>query len=118
LIKLFGIIGIFLIGGIIFTVIGIIVNILFSPKKSNIQKDDTYECGMETEGPTWIQFKINYFLYAIIFVAFDIETVFLYPWAVVFKSMGLFVFTEMVIFVLILAIGLVYAWKEGALEWK
>ena len=118
MLKLFGIIGIFLIGAVIFTIAGIVVNILFSPKKRNIQKQETYECGMETEGPTWIQFKINYFLYALIFVAFDIETVFLFPWAVVFKTMGLFVFVEMIIFIAILALGLFYAWKERALEWK
>ena len=118
MLSVFGIIGIFILGGIIFTIAGIVINLLFSPKKRNEEKNETYECGMETEGPTWIQFKINYFLYALIFVAFDIETVFLFPWAVAFKSMGLFVFIEMLVFIAILGLGLFYAWRERALEWK
>lgn len=116
--KEFAVIGIFLLGGIAFALIGIVTNWLLSPKKPNPVKESTYECGPETQGPTWVQFKINYFLYALIFVAFDIETVFLYPWAVAFKSLGLFAFVEMIVFIAILAVGLWYAWKEGALEWK
>jgi NADH-quinone oxidoreductase subunit A len=116
--KEFAVVGIFLLGGIVFSILGIVTSWLFSPKRANSVKESTYECGVETEGPTWIQFKINYFLYAIMFVAFDIETVFLYPWAVAFKSVGLFAFIEMIIFIAILGVGLWYAWKEGALEWK
>ena len=77
----------------------------------------TYECGLETEGDTWVQFKISYFMYALIFVAFDVETIFLYPWAIKFQSLGLFGIVEMFIFIAILLIGFWYAWKEGALEW-
>lgn len=77
----------------------------------------TYECGVDTIGPTWIRFKVNYFLYALIFLAFDVEVIFLLPWAVKFQMLGLFAFVEMLIFITILVIGLWYAWKEGALEW-
>jgi NADH-quinone oxidoreductase subunit A len=114
----YGTLGVFLLGGIAFGFIIILTNWLMRPKKPYNAKETTYECGLETEGPTWVQFKISYFLYALIFVVFDIETVFLYPWAVAFKAVGLFAFVEMLIFVALLALGLWYAWKKGALEWK
>jgi NADH:ubiquinone oxidoreductase subunit 3 (subunit A) len=81
-------------------------------------KTDTYECGMRTVGSSWLQFNFRYYFYALLFVVFDIETVFLYPWAVHFKQLKLFGFVEMLIFILILVIGLVYAWKKKVLEWK
>lgn len=114
----YGTLLIFLLGGIAFGFIVIITNWFVRPKRSNVEKEKTYECGTDTQGPTWVQFRISYFLYALIFVIFDVETVFLYPWAVAFNSLGLFVFVEMGIFVSILALGLWYAWKKGALEWK
>ena len=87
------------------------------PKDCSPGKLTPYECGVDTIGPTWIRFKVNYFLYALVFLAFSIETIFLYPWAVKFNSLGLFAFVEMLIFITILVVGLWYAWKEGALEW-
>lgn len=81
------------------------------------EKLKTYECGVDTKGRTWIRFRVNYFLYALVFLAFDVETVFLFPWAVRFKALGLFAFGEMLVFIAILLVGLWYAWKEGALEW-
>jgi NADH-quinone oxidoreductase subunit A len=81
-------------------------------------KGDTYECGMRTVGSSWIQFNFRYYFYALLFVVFDVETVFLYPWAVHFKQLKLFGFVEMLIFIFILVIGLVYAWKKKVLEWK
>ena len=81
-------------------------------------KSETYECGMETIGDTWVQFKSRYYLYALIFVVFDVETVFLYPLAVVYNQLRLFAFVEMFVFIGILAAGLVYAWRKRALEWK
>jgi len=114
----FGTVGIFLVATVIFAFIVLAVSWLVRPAKPSPEKESTYECGLETVGPTWVQFKINYFLYALIFVAFDIETVFIYPWAVTFKAMGMFAFFEMIIFIAILILGLWYAWKEGALEWK
>lgn len=119
MLKDFGIIGIFILGGLGFTGIALLTNWILRPKKHhNDNARATFECGLDTKGPTWVQFRINYFLYALIFVVFDIETVFLYPWAVKFNSLGMFAFVEMIIFIGILALGLWYAWKKGALEWK
>ena len=88
-----------------------------SPKKPNPIKSSTYECGMDTVGSAWVQFNFRYYLYALLFVVFDIETVFLYPWAVAFNKLKLFGFVEMLIFILILLVGFVYAWRKRALEW-
>jgi NADH-quinone oxidoreductase subunit A len=90
------------------------------PKQPDTEgvKADTYECGMRTVGSSWIQFNFRYYFYALLFVIFDVETVFLYPWAVHFKQLKLFGFVEMLIFIFILVVGLVYAWKKKVLEWK
>jgi len=108
---------IILIWGIIFPWLLLVVSSLFHPKNPTPTKLLTYECGLDTQGDTWVQFKISYFMYALIFVAFDVETIFLYPWAMKFQSLGLFGIVEMFIFIAILLIGFWYAWKEGALEW-
>ncbi|MEW6173577.1 MAG: NADH-quinone oxidoreductase subunit A [Bacillota bacterium] len=81
-------------------------------------KQATYESGVPTRGETWVRFRVAYYLYALVFVVFDVETIFLYPWAVALNRLGLFAFIEAIIFILILLVGLGYAWKEGALEWK
>lgn len=112
-----GAVFIFLVVGIIFGAGGIITSFLVHPRRKFASKYDPYECGVDTIGPTWVQFKTSYFLYALLFVIFDVETIFLYPWAVKFHSLGLFAFIEMLIFIFILVVGLWYAWKEGALEW-
>lgn len=117
MLKDYSAIGIFLIVAIAFPIIMLAVSRLVAPNRPSPEKQTTYECGLETQGETWVQFKTNYFMYALIFVAFDVETIFLYPWAVQFKSLGLFAFIEMFIFITILVIGFWYAWKEGALEW-
>lgn len=110
-------IGIFL--GISFFIptAAIVTALIFSPKKPNPQKSETYECGMEPVGGAWVQFKVQYYIYALIFLIFDIETIFLYPWAVAYGKLGLFAVVEGIIFILILAGGLLYAWRKGALEW-
>lgn len=110
-------IGIFLLVALAFGIIVLLVAGIVRPKKPSPEKLSTYECGLETQGPTWVQFKISYFMYALVFLIFDVETIFLYPWAVAFQKLGLFAFVEMLIFIGILVIGLWYAWKEGALEW-
>ena len=81
-------------------------------------KSSTYECGMQTVGSSWIQFNFRYYFFALLFVVFDIEAIFLFPWAVHFKQLKLFGFVEMLIFILILVVGLVYAWRKKVLEWK
>jgi len=118
MIQDFLIIGIFLIASFIFGMVVLLTASFIRPNKPNKEKLSTYECGVETTGSTWIRFKVSYFMYALVFLLFDVETVFLLPWAVKFKTLGLFAIVEMFIFIGILIIGLWYAWKEGALEWK
>ncbi len=110
--------GIFLAVAIIFPLLPIILAHFVAPQKPSTIKNATYECGVEATGDAWIQFHVQYYLYALIFVVFDIETIFIYPWAVAYKSMGLFAFIEMLLFIGILAVGLIYAWRKGILEWK
>lgn len=90
---------------------------LLSPKKPSPIKNATYECGIETVGPSAIQFNAQYYLYGLLFLIFDIETVLLYPFAVAFNRLMLFAVIEAVVFVIILASALAYVWRKGALEW-
>ena len=90
----------------------------FSPKKPGQDKNATYECGLESKGDAWIQFKSEYYLYAIIFLIFDVETVFLLPFAVAFTGLSAFAFIEMMIFIFMLVAGLIWAWQKGVLTWK
>lgn len=103
----------------IFPVSALLMAAVVRPKPgSDAEKEVPYECGVDTVGPTWTRFHVNYFKYALVFVLFDVETVFLYPWAVRFRALGWFAFVEMLAFILILAAGLWYAWKEGAFRWE
>lgn len=90
---------------------------ILSPKKPNKIKQSTYECGIETVGTSHVQFKAQYYIYGLVFLIFDVETVLLFPFAVAYKKMLLFGVIEAVLFVGILALGLAYAWRKGALEW-
>lgn len=90
----------------------------YSPPKPGEQKNAIYECGLESKGDAWIQFKSEYYLYAIIFLIFDVETVFLFPFAVAFAGLTAGAFIAMMIFLLLLVEGLVWAWKKGVLTWK
>lgn len=89
-----------------------------SPRSFNAQKEEAYECGIPTRGKSWMQFKVGYYLFAILFLMFDVETVFLFPWAAVVQDMGLYGLFSILFFLLILVLGLAYAWRKGALEWK
>ncbi len=89
-----------------------------SPRTYNPQKGEAYECGIPTRGRSWIQFKAGYYLFAILFLMFDIETVFLFPWAVVVRDMGIDGLLSVLFFLVILVLGLAYAWRKNALEWK
>ena len=89
-----------------------------SPRSYNPQKGEAYECGIPTRGQSWMQFKVGYYLFAILFLMFDVETVFLYPWAVTVQDAGINGLLNVLFFMLILILGLAYAWKKGALEWK
>ena len=110
-------IGMLLLGAIGFALAPLAVVALVAPRKRSLAKSDIYECGLRTTGETWIRFKIQYYIYALMFVVFDIETVFLYPWAVSYGGLGAFALVEMVIFLAILAVGLIYAWGKGVLRW-
>lgn len=90
----------------------------FSPRKPGPQKDATYECGLESKGDAWVQFKSEYYLYAIIFLIFDVETIFLLPFAVAFTGLSAGAFVAMMIFLLLLVEGLAWAWMKGVLTWK
>jgi NADH-quinone oxidoreductase subunit A len=109
---------VFLLSGIVLVAGANILSNFISPKSDNLQKREPYESGMTTVGPTWVQFKVGYYLFAILFLIFDVEVAFIIPWAVVFKSVGPIAFFEILIFLIILGLGLLYAWKKGALKWE
>jgi NADH-quinone oxidoreductase subunit A len=109
---LFFIVAVVLVGG------AIIFSYLVAPRSSNPQKGESYECGIPTTGLTWLQFNVGYYLFAIIFLVFDVEAVFVFPWSVVMKEMGMIAFVEILIFFVILILGLLYAWKKHALIWE
>lgn len=109
--------GIFLAFAVVFPVLPLVLAKFLAPRKPSPLKQMPYECGIEPVGDPWVQFRVQYYLYALIFVIFDVETTYIYPWAVGFKRLGLFGFIEMLIFMAILAVGLLYVWKKKALEW-
>ena len=90
---------------------------LISPSRRSSTKAQNYETGETTVTDPWRPFPVRYYVFALLFLIFDVEAAFLYPWAVIYRELGLYGFVEMVIFVLILGVGLVYAWKKGALKW-
>ena len=110
-------VGIFLVVGIIVPIVPLVFSRLVAPRKPNPIKQSTYECGIETVGDSWVQFKAQYYIYALIFLVFDVETVFLFPWALSIKQLPLFVVLEGILFIAILVAGLVFAWRKGMLEW-
>ena len=89
-----------------------------SPRSYNPQKGEAYECGIPTRGQSWMQFKVGYYLFAILFLMFDVETVFLFPWAAVVQDLGVYGLVSIFFFIVVLILGLAYAWKKGALEWN
>lgn len=91
---------------------------LISPRSFSVKKSEPYECGIPTRGDSMLQFKVGYYLFAILFLVFDVETVFLYPWAVVCKALGVTGLISIAVFMFILILGLAYAWRKGALKWQ
>ena len=89
-----------------------------SPRSYNPQKGEAYECGIPTRGRSWMQFKVGYYLFAILFLMFDVETVFLFSCAVVVQELGVYGLVSILFFLVVLILGLAYAWRKGALEWK
>jgi NADH:ubiquinone oxidoreductase subunit 3 (subunit A) len=113
---------IFIVAAAVFTVTPLAIAWMwakkFSPQKPGPSKNATYECGLESEAKDWVQFKSDYYLYAIIFLVFDVETIFLLPFAVAFKTLPVGAFIAIAVFLLLLVEGLVWAWRKGVLNWK
>jgi NADH-quinone oxidoreductase subunit A len=119
----YGYIAILLVFALLFPSLPLMVSFLFRklrirPEAPDPVKMDTYECGVETEGDSWVQFNFRYYLVALIFVVFDVEVVFLYSWAVAFPEKLVVGFVEAITFIAILVIGYLYAWRKHALEWR
>jgi len=119
----YGLIGLFFVVVVLFTLFMVIIPIVLRflkivPSNPNPIKNSIFECGMETIGKTWVQFNFHYYFYALVFLALDVLVVFLYPWAVHLRQLGLFSFITVLIFVGIILIGYIYAWKKRVLEWK
>ena len=110
-------IGLFFAIGWILPATPIVLNKILSPKRPNRVKEQTYECGVEMVGSAWAQFRAQYYIFALVFVVFDVELIFLFPWALAYNQLGLFALFEMLVFILLLVVALVYTWRKGALEW-
>ncbi len=110
-------VGILLLAAVAFALLPLAIVALVAPRKRSASKSDINECGLRTTGETWVRFRMQYYIYALLFVIFDVESVFLYPWAVSYAGLGTFALIEMVIFLLMLVVGLAYAWGKGALRW-
>lgn len=117
LLTLYGYVGVMLAVAVVFAAAPMVIARFVRPSRPNPVKLSTYECGMETIGPTWIQYHVGFYIYALVFVIFDVETVFLYPWALAYGQLGLFALVEMLLFIAILAVGLVYALRKRVLRW-
>ena len=110
--------GLFGLAALVVPLLPIVLARFIAPKRPGKVKQQPYECGMEVEGDAWVQFRMQYYIFAILFVIFDVEALFLFPWAVVFKKAGLPGLAAIGIFLAVLALGWIYAWQEGALEWE
>ena len=111
-------IGILIIFALVLALIVVGLGHGFGPRRPTKRKSEPYESGMTPYGPGTRRMSIRYYLIAVLFILFDVEVVFFLPWAVVFRQMGLFALVEMIIFIVILLVGYIYAWKKGALEWE
>lgn len=110
-------IGVFFVLAPVLPAVPVILGVLLSPSKPNAIKQSTYECGVETVGDTWVQFKVQYYIYGLIFLIFDVEMVFLFPWAVAYGQFSWFGFAAGLLFVFLLTDALIYAWRKDALQW-
>ncbi|MGB2955462.1 MAG: NADH-quinone oxidoreductase subunit A [Anaerolineales bacterium] len=110
-------IGIFLVVAVVVPLVAVLLPVIIAPKKPSARKEEVYECGIETKGNIRVQFKSQYYIYALIFLVFDIEVIFLFPWAVSLDKLPIFAVIEGVIFIAILFAGLIYAMRKGALAW-
>ncbi len=116
--RSYGQIGIFLVFGIFFGFFNLILAWLVRVRNHDPLFRTTYECGPEAIGDPWVQLNVRFYLFGLLFVLFDVETLFIYPWAVAYRSLGVVGFVEMVAFIAVMFLGLIYAWKKGALQWE
>jgi len=107
-----------LLTGVTLIIAGLGMALLLSPKSFNFQKGEPYECGIPTHGTSWMQFKAGYYLYAILYLMFDVEAIFLFPWATIVRNLGVQGLSSIIFFLVILGLGLAYAWRKGVLQWK
>ena len=107
-----------LLTGILFVGVVTVLAKLISPRSFNEQKEEAYECGVPTRGRSWMQFRVGYYLLAMLFLMFDVDTMFLFPWAVVMKTLGTSGLLAVGVFLFVLVLGLAYAWRKGALKWQ
>lgn len=117
MLEYWGYVAVFAIVGAAMVALPLLIIWLISPRSTYPQKFETYESGVPTIGEAWSQFNVRYYLFSLVFVIFDVEIIYLYPWAVVYRRLGPAAFYDMLVFLMILALGLVYAWRKGALEW-
>lgn len=116
-IAIFALVAVAIPGGTLGLALGL--NRVLGVRRPNPAKDDAYESGMSTIGPTWVQFRVQYYLYALLFVLFDVEVLFVVPWAVAYRGLDRgYAFVEMALFLLLLVVGLLWAWRRGALQWE
>lgn len=113
----FGKVFIFLVLGVVFVAAGLMAAWFLRPHKPYPEKNSTYECGEEPIGSAWIRLNIRFYVVALVFLLFDVEVVFLFPWAIIFRQFGMFGFLEMVVFLVILLVGYAYVWVKGDLDW-
>jgi NADH:ubiquinone oxidoreductase subunit 3 (subunit A) len=109
--------GILLAAGFVFVIVATTAANLLAPHKATKEKLQTYESGETPIGSAWIQYPLGFYIYALLFVAFDVDIVFVISWAIIFKQLGLFGFIEIVFFIVVLALGLLYAWRKGVTRW-
>ena len=107
----------FMLSGVVMVVAILAISAIVNPSRPSAVKYATYECGIESFGTPWSPFAVRYYIFALLFLVFDVEAVFLFPWTLVFRELGAAGFIEVVFFILVLVVGLVYAWRKGVLEW-
>ncbi len=107
-----------IVAALILVTAALVIAKLIGPRSFNKQKSEPYECGMLTRGDTWMQFRVGYYLFAILYLIFDVEAMFLFPWATIVEDLGVAALTGVLFFLGVLILGLAYAWRKGALEWK
>jgi NADH-quinone oxidoreductase subunit A len=110
-------IGVFMAVAWIFPALPLVISWIIRPRRANAIKMQTYECGVETVGDTWVQFKVQYYIYGLIFLVFDVEVIFLFPWALAYNQLNFFGFFAGLLFIFLLTDALIYAWRKNALEW-